>query len=398
MVKTTISLTAQDIIKENPITLYSPQNPTPTQTIFLSNIDLAVTFPVETVFFYEAPPNGAHGSTADVARRLKRAVEEVLLVPYYFMAGRLSFNDESKRVELVCNNAGALFVSAKTGLSLEDLGCLSQPNPTFHQFVHRPGLYKSLAETAVTMFRCGGFALGFSTNHAILDGKSAAQMFLNLGSAARGHGLLTPHINPDRTQFKARSPPQIHFPHHEYSSSAPTKTTSFTSRHCTSPILVFSNNNNYTHKVFPFPPQTLATLKSKAGPGKSSTFDVLLAHIWRARTRAMMMMSDDDDDDEEITTVLFAVDVREKVGPPPLGDDFVGNAVITGFAMAGARDLVKGGLGFGVGVVREGRERVTGEYVGSVVDWLEVYGGVPKGGFYVSAWHRLGRCRLPKVL
>ncbi|CAA0817665.1 HXXXD-type acyl-transferase family protein [Striga hermonthica] len=157
MVKTTISLTAQDVIKEKPITLYSPQNPTPTQSIFLSNIDLAVTFPVETVFFYEALPNGVHGSTADVARRLKRAVEEVLLVPYYFMAGRLSFNDETKRVELVCNNAGAVFVSAKTRLSLEDLGNLSQPNPTFHRLVHRPGLYTSLAETAVFTIQANGF-------------------------------------------------------------------------------------------------------------------------------------------------------------------------------------------------------------------------------------------------
>ncbi|CAA0817666.1 HXXXD-type acyl-transferase family protein [Striga hermonthica] len=196
------------------------------------------------------------------------------------------------------------------------------------------------------MFRCGGFVLGFSTNHAILDGKSAAQMFLNLGSAARGHGLLTPQVNPDRTPFKARSPPQIRFPHHEYS-SAPTKTTSFTSRHRSSPV-VFSDK--YTHKVFPFLPQTLASLKSKAGPGGGSTFDVLLAHIWRARTRAMMMA---DDDDNGETTVLFAVDVREKVGPPPLGEDFAGNAVITGFARAKTRDLIDGSLGFG----RERMER-----------------------------------------
>lgn len=146
MVNNTILLTDQGILKEKPVSLFSPSNPVPIETIFLSNIDQAVTFPVETVFFYEVPPNRA---SADIVEKVKKAVEEVLLIPYYFMAGRLNFNDGTKRLELICNNAGVLFVSAKSRFSLKDLGNLSQPNPTFHHFIHRPGIYKSLAETAV---------------------------------------------------------------------------------------------------------------------------------------------------------------------------------------------------------------------------------------------------------
>ncbi|KAL0323478.1 UNVERIFIED_CONTAM: 3'-N-debenzoyl-2'-deoxytaxol N-benzoyltransferase [Sesamum angustifolium] len=281
-----MSITDQDLVKEEPILLMSPRNPVPTETILLSNIDQAVTFPVETVFFYEAPPNMA-ASTVGIAGKVRKAVEEVLLVPYYFMAGRLNFSDETKRLELVCNNAGALFV---------------------------------------TRFECGGFALGFTTNHAILDGKSASEMFHNLASICRGEGLKNNHINNDRTCLKARTPPQIHFPHTEYVKLARTSSlvSSFTSQKRPSPSPhVFSDK--YTHKLFSFTPQMLKFLKQKAMI-KCSTFEAILAHIWRARTRAVLGHDRDQDQD---STVLFAVDIRDMISPP-LPSSFIGNAVITG--------------------------------------------------------------------
>ncbi|XP_011071659.1 omega-hydroxypalmitate O-feruloyl transferase-like [Sesamum indicum] len=392
-----MSITDQDLVKEEPILLMSPRNPVPTETIFLSNIDQAVTFPVETVFFYEVPPNMASAaSTVGIAGKVKKAVEEVLLVPYYFMAGRLNFSDETKRLELVCNNAGALFVSAKSRFCLKDLGNLSHPNPSFHHFVLRPGIYKSLAETAlftiqVTRFECGGFALGFTTNHAILDGKSASEMFHNLASICRGEGLKTNHINNDRTCMKARTPPQILFPHTEYVKLARTSSllSSFTSQKRPSPSPhIFSDK--YTHKLFSFTPQMLKLLKQKAMI-ECSTFEAILAHIWRARTRAILGHDCDQHQDQD-STVLFAVDIRDTISPP-LPSSFIGNAVITGYARTKARDLVGGPLSYGVEMVREGRERVTSEYIRSVIDWLEVYKGTPATcgcAFYVSAWWKLG--------
>lgn len=142
-------ITAKDVIKQEPISLFSSKNPSPIETIFLSNIDQTVTFPVETIFFFEIPSNyESFSSTFRVDEIVKEGVKK-LLEPYYFMAGRLNFNQENKRMELWCDNSGVLFVSAKSGLSLNEVGNLSQPNPTFHHFVHRPGLYKSLAETAI---------------------------------------------------------------------------------------------------------------------------------------------------------------------------------------------------------------------------------------------------------
>lgn len=120
----------------------------PLKTIHLSNIDQTAAFPVETVFFYETTPDGAE-STFDIIERVKRSVSEELLVPYYFMAGRVHFNVETKRLELVCNNAGALFAGATSSLSLKELGDLSAPNPSFQRLVLRAEEFGSLPETPI---------------------------------------------------------------------------------------------------------------------------------------------------------------------------------------------------------------------------------------------------------
>ncbi|KAJ0034822.1 hypothetical protein Pint_24554 [Pistacia integerrima] len=363
-----------DLAKEEPVVLVSPKNPNPIQTIFLSNIDQAVTFPVETLFFFHSPPNKT-SSTHDIVERVKESVAEVLLVPYYFMAGRLHMNLETSRLEILCNNAGVLFVTAKSKLMLKDLGDLSVPNSTtFHHFVHRPGLDKSLAETAlftiqaitVTMFACGDFSIGFVTNHAILDGRSASEMFENLASICRGEGLQTQVLFNDRTCLKARDPPQIKFIHNEYVTQkeiSSSLASCFTAPDQASPSpLIFSDK--YIQKLFSFTPQMINALKEKAMTKSCSTFEVLVAHIWRARTKAVYTNPD------EFSSVLFAVDIRSKISPP-LPKGFVGNGVVTAFATAKVADLAEKPFSFCVEKMKEGRDRMTDEYVRSAIDWLE---------------------------
>ena len=138
-----VTLTDHDIVKEEPVTLVSPKNPIPFETVFLSNIDQTVAFPVGTVFFFEVLPS-MKNSSLNIAEKVKESVSDVLLVPYYFMAGRLNFNLETSRLELVCNNAGALFVSATSKLRLKDLGDLHLPNPSFVHLIVRIGRPKDL--------------------------------------------------------------------------------------------------------------------------------------------------------------------------------------------------------------------------------------------------------------
>ncbi|CAK9318532.1 unnamed protein product [Citrullus colocynthis] len=384
------SITDEELLKDEPLKLLSPTNPTPEETIFLSNIDLAVAFTVETVYFFE------DGPAAEISNIVKRALA-ILLVPYYFLAGRLQKNRESGRLELACNNAGVLFVNAKSKVRLKDLGDLSLPDPSFCHFVHRPGLHRNLHERAlftvqVTEFECGGYAIGMVTNHAVLDGKSAAEMFQNLASICRGEPLKTRSIFNDRTTFKARNPPLITHPHQEYTPIPPTHKhlpSAFTALTKPSPTPSPPiSSSNRRHSLVPFTPSTIATLKRAAAPTPCSTFEAILSQLWRARTLAVY-----PDRPGEISMVLFAVDIRSKVRPV-LPDGFVGNAVVTGFAAARAAEVVERPFSFCVEKVKEGIERVsTEEYVRSAIDWLEVHRGIPATcngvSFYVSAWWKL---------
>ncbi|XP_034686798.1 omega-hydroxypalmitate O-feruloyl transferase-like [Vitis riparia] len=266
---------------------------------------------------------------------------------------------------------------------LKDLGNHSLPNPIFRHFVHWPVYTKALL--IVTRFRCGGFSIGIVTNHGVLDGRSAVEMLQNLASICRGEGLKPQVVCNDRRCMRARNPPQIKCPHQEYVKLAETSciASSFTFLNQSSPSpSVFSNK--YIHKLFPFDQEMLATLKEKT-MNKCSTFEAIVAHLWRARTRAVFENPDD------FSAVLFAVDIRSKLSPP-LPHGFSGNAVITAFATAKVSHLVQKPFSFCVEMVKEAVDRVTDDYVKSAIDWLEVYKGIRatcNGNFCISAWWKL---------
>ncbi|URE38921.1 Omega-hydroxypalmitate O-feruloyl [Musa troglodytarum] len=382
-----VPLTELDVERGETCALLSPSNPTPMKTIHLSNIDQTAAFPVETVFFYETTPDGAE-STFDIIESVKRSVSEELLVPYYFMAGRVLYNVETKRLELVCNNAGALFAGATSSLSLKELGDLSAPNRSFQRLVLRAEGFGSLPETPiftiqVTRFRCGGFSIGFMTNHSILDGKSAVEMLENLAAICRGEGPRNVKLHVDRSCIQARDPPQIQFEHAEYMKL--TEASSLVSPDQPSPSSFVSMlSENYEYEVASLSLDMIDGLKERATTGCSS-FQAVVAHLWRARTRAVF------DDPSETSSVLFAVDVRSKM-TPRVPDGFVGNAVAITMASARVAELTEQPLGFAVKRVREAIERVTDEYIRSAVDWLEVNKGMPAighGNFIVSAWWKL---------
>lgn len=236
----------------------------------------------------------------------------------------------------------------------------------------------------VTRFKCGGFSIGFVTNHSILDGLSAAEMFQNLASICRGEGLKTSVFCNDRTCFRARDPLQLNFPHREEQkpieiSSLPS---SFASpKQPTPPPSLLKLSHNYSCKLFSFTPEMINTLKAKAN-SKCTSFEAIVAHVWKARTKAIF------EDPSEISTVMFAVDIRTKVSPP-LPHGFVGNAVISACASAKVGDLDEKPFSFCVEKVKEAKGSVTDEYVRSVIDWLEIYEGLPctpDRNFYVSSW------------
>lgn len=177
----------------------------------------------------------------------------------------------------------------------------------------------------------------------------------------------------------------INFPHKEYIKlpKISSLATAFTTSYESSPSpLIFAKK--YCQKLFNFNAKSISRLKANAIVN-CSTFEAIVAHIWKERTKVIF------NDPNDFSTVLFAVDIRSKISPT-LPDEFVGNAIITAFATSRVIDLVSNPISFGVKLIKGGKERVTEEYVRSVIDWLELYKGIPatsNGNFYVSAWWKL---------
>ena len=95
-------------------TLVRPSAPTPSVSLWNSNVDLVVpNFHTPSVYFYR--PTAA-ADTAVMKAALARA-----LVPFYPMAGRLK-RDEDGRIEINCNAEGVLFVEALSDGEVDDYG------------------------------------------------------------------------------------------------------------------------------------------------------------------------------------------------------------------------------------------------------------------------------------
>jgi Transferase family len=92
---------------------------------------------------------------------------------------------------------------------------------------------------------------------------------------------------------------------------------------------------------------------------------------------------------DHIYTVAFAMDIRHRLNPP-LPKEYAGNAVLSAFASASVTELENAPLRLLVDRVHEGAEKMTDEYIRSVVDWGETNIGVPHGDVLISSWWKLG--------
>eukprot|EP00249_Psilotum_nudum_P002765 c15897_g1_i1 orf=322-1659(-) len=369
-------------LKVSEPTLIVPIEPTIQRSMFLSNIDQVVVYPVETIYYFR----GMVGhSTVNVVEKLKNALQK-LLVHYDFMAGRLKFNKVERRLELDCNNAGVLFAGATSELTMEELGDVLQPNPELNNLVLRIAKVRSLQELPITTVQVSAFSLVCA---CLLDGIAAGEFLTNLASLARGEGLtLSPKA--DRSTLRARSPAKVTHEHIEYTWVArdPIRRSFIEWDALLAATTLGRPSDTHAYKRFPVSSQMLARLKVRAQShlgGKScSAFEALAAHFWQCRTAALDM------DPFELASLLFAVDFRKLVRPP-LQEGFAGNAVLSACARATAGELIEKPLGFAVEKVQEARARVTDDYVRSAIDCLEMHRGIPLGsaGVYVSAWWRI---------
>ncbi|KAK1319123.1 hypothetical protein QJS10_CPB04g01716 [Acorus calamus] len=209
--------------------------------------------------------------------------------------------------------------------------------------------------------------MGISNNHITFDGSTFKTFLDNLTSlAVSTGGILAVHPCNDRELLSARSPPRVTFPHPELTNN-------------TDSILGASiNGTPIETKLFHLTPSDITLLKQKAktpheaaGPAPTS-FNAVTAHVWRYHAAATAAKT---------STLLYMVDLRLRHPPLPRS-----------YATATRYELLEGQFDRVVESVREGKERVTEEYVRSVVDALEIGKGEASmsGDLLVTSWWRLG--------
>ncbi|KAJ6676446.1 TRICHOTHECENE 3-O-ACETYLTRANSFERASE [Salix viminalis] len=302
------------------------------------------------------------------------------LCPTIPLAGRLTISSEGKLI-VNCTGEGAVFVEAETECEIAELGDITKPDPvTLGKLVYEtPGaqniLQIPLVTAQVTKFKCGGFVLGLCTNHCTFDGIGAMEFVNSWGATARGLPLDAPPFL-DRSILKARIPPKIEFPHHEF---AEIEDVSDTSKLYEEEML---------YRSFCFDPEKLDRLKEKAMEdgvlAKCTTFQVLSAFVWKSRSQALKMVPDQQ------IKLLFAADGRSRF-EPPIPEGYFGNAIVLTNSLCTAGELMENNLSFAVRLVQEAVKMVDDSYMRSAIDYFEVTRDRPSlaATLLITTWSRL---------
>ena len=127
----------------------------------LSNLDRQCPMLMYLVFFYKN--NNFVDDLNLVFTSLKSGLEETLSV-WYPAAGRLSPNGDHGKLNLWCNNKGAILVEAVTRAKVSDLGDLSQYNEFFENLVYKPVFNGNFAEMPLVVAQVSNILLKLETN------------------------------------------------------------------------------------------------------------------------------------------------------------------------------------------------------------------------------------------
>lgn len=122
-----------------------PKSLQPTKILNLSNLDRQCPLLMYLVFFYKPTFAYQNLSLDSVFSSLKSGLEETLSV-WFPAAGRLSLNPSDGKLNIMCNNKGAILVEAVTQVKISELGDLSQYNEFFENLVYKPAFTGNFSE------------------------------------------------------------------------------------------------------------------------------------------------------------------------------------------------------------------------------------------------------------
>ncbi|MCE3052065.1 hypothetical protein HAX54_051496 [Datura stramonium] len=328
---------------------YEHTPPSTTSHISLSVFD-KVTYEAHIAIIYAYHPPTPPNILIELGFRKALAV-------YREWGGRLG-EDECGNSVILINDEGVRFVEASISSPLDQVTPF-KPSPSLLSL--HPSLkdVKELVQVQLTRFTCGSLVVGFTAHHTVADGHSTSNFLVAWGQACRGL-----RVNPlplhDRTIFTPRNPPLVEYQHKGVEFMSKSK-----KDHSLNEVHHISENV-VVHKVH-FTVEFLAKLKAKAssmnGNNKPySTFESLLAHLWRVITKARGLSG------FETTQIRISVNGRTRLNPK-VPNEYFGNLVLWAFPTTKVKDLLREPLPYATKLIHDAITKVNDDYFKSFVDF-----------------------------
>nr|GMD19040.1 agmatine coumaroyltransferase-2-like [Ipomoea batatas] len=347
---------------------YEGNPPLTTSHVPLSVFD-KVTFDAHIAIIYAYRPPTPPNSTILLGLRKALAV-------YREWAGRLEKDEKGNSIVLL-NDKGVKFVEASSDTTLDKIMPFEPSASLLNLHPSLNGVVE-LIQVQLTRFKCGSLVIGFTSHHLIADGHSTSDFLIAWGKMCRGI-MIQPLPLHDRTIFVPRNPPKIEYNHvgAEYMPKQIMKNDPFLN----------SNDMNFledivVHKVH-FTCEFLAKLKAKAsamndGARPYSTFESLVAHLWRAITKARNLGG------FEATHIRISVDGRARLNPK-IPNEYFGNLVLWAFPTAKVKDLLREPLPYAAKLIHDAVSKVNNNYFRSFIDFANSKVVTEKDGLVPTA-------------
>ncbi|KAL2931974.1 Anthranilate N-benzoyltransferase protein 1 [Bienertia sinuspersici] len=218
-------------IKVKETSMITPAEATPKTSLWLSKLDMIIRTPyshTNVLFLYNNHNNDDNNSSSTYfdTNILKESLSKSL-VPFYPMAGRLTFDSEKQRYEIDCNAEGALFIEAESPQTLAEFGDYTKLECQLRKFVFPTCDYSNglssfpLLLVQVTRFKCGSVSLGFAQHHHVADGFSHLHFINSWARLAKGLEIVIEPVHDRATYLSPRQPPLVQFQHLEYDPPLP---------------------------------------------------------------------------------------------------------------------------------------------------------------------------------
>ncbi|KAJ3687135.1 hypothetical protein LUZ61_016299 [Rhynchospora tenuis] len=280
----------------------------------------------------------------------------IVLSLYWELAGRLGTDDMGNTVILL-NDEGARLVEASADVDLQNV-LTSQPSKDIESLYPSIQGVKELAQVQITRFTCGSLLLAFTADHQVADGHAITNFLVAWSQATRGISMGSVPLHDRGILFKPRHPPLVQYEHRgvEYI----TKSYSTSSISCNDHQAM----NVTIHKVH-FTKEFTERLQAKASYGASksySTFETILAHLWRVITNVRCLPG------HETTHIRISVNGRRRMNPK-VPNEFFGNLVLWAFPHCKVRQLIAQPLQFAAELIHDAVRKVDDSYFKSFIDF-----------------------------